>query len=116
MPMRDVETQIENHASVFVNQNVTERNKMDKQTVNRNSYSIVMLDVISYLTIGILVFIAVRLQNKEAIQIIKKLLLICVKFNRHMIPMIWVETHEPAKQLVIRRIKRFMAKFSFKID
>ena len=111
--MRDVETQIEN---VSVNQNVTERDEEDKKTVNQNSYGIVLLNVISYLTMGILIFIAVRLQNKEAIQIIKKLLLICVKFNRHMIPMIWVETHEPAKQLLIRRIKRFMAMLSFKTD
>ena len=80
------------------------------------SYGIVLFQVISYVVTGFLAAIIVRLENETAILIATKLCLISRAFSIHIIPMIWVVTLEPAKQIVIKRMKNFKSKFCYRSE
>ena len=87
-----------------------------KKSAKSNSYGIVLIQVISYVITGIITFITVRLQNETAIWIFKIILQMCYKFNIFVIPLIWVESHEPVKKHAIKRINGFMAMLSLSYD
>ena len=88
----------------------------DRRSSSPNSNSIAMMQVICYMITGILALISARLENETAIIIFKKLLQICFKFNRHIIPLIWIATLEPAKSRAVNRIKGVMVKMGVKSD
>ena len=88
----------------------TQPTERDKRSSTPKSYGIMLIMVVSYILTGIAIFIAGRIEHPTAVKIFKFLSTLGLRFSTYVIALIWVETHEPAQQVVIKRFKGFNAK------